>query len=153
MKHKITSQTKVVRNRLQSHSARQRQKKPTGPKILRIFNHVGILSNRPPGTAGLPFIKSSNTEHFFRKCSDDGQHSAQLELINRNPENWESLSTMAELPLLAVRSALIKTCHLKPSAPSARVPHSQKSNFINKPPAPAAAPIAANIHKNQKSYQ
>lgn len=27
---------------------------------LRVFDHVGLLCNKPTGTAGLPFIQSSN---------------------------------------------------------------------------------------------
>jgi hypothetical protein len=32
------------------------KKKPTWLKTLKGFNHVGLLVNEPPGTAGLPFI-------------------------------------------------------------------------------------------------
>lgn len=32
------------------------------------FNHVGLLLNQPPGTAGLPFNKSSELE--FRELTE-----------------------------------------------------------------------------------
>jgi hypothetical protein len=35
---------------------RRKQKKTTRPNTQRVFGRVGLLANRPPGTAGLPFI-------------------------------------------------------------------------------------------------
>jgi hypothetical protein len=35
--------------------SRQAQKKADAAKHPKVFNHVGLLFNEPPGTAGLPF--------------------------------------------------------------------------------------------------
>ena len=41
-------------------SRRRRQKKADVGDHPEVFGHVGLLVDRPPGTAGLPFIKSSD---------------------------------------------------------------------------------------------
>ncbi len=38
------------------------KKKPTWPNPLKGFDHVGLLFNQPPGTAGLPFNESSEIQ-------------------------------------------------------------------------------------------
>jgi hypothetical protein len=38
------------------------QKKADVAKHPKVLKHVGLLFNEPPGTAGLPFIKSSENE-------------------------------------------------------------------------------------------
>ena len=41
-------------------SRRRRQKKADVGDHPEVFGHVGLLVDRPPGTAELPFIKSSD---------------------------------------------------------------------------------------------
>jgi hypothetical protein len=41
-----------------------------------VFDHVGLLSNEPPGTAGLPFIQSSDIgADWFLRLRDDVHHN------------------------------------------------------------------------------
>jgi hypothetical protein len=40
--------------------ASPKAKKADVGKHPEVFGHVGLLVNRPPGTAGLPFIKSTD---------------------------------------------------------------------------------------------
>jgi len=37
------------------HAARKETKKADAAKYLEAFDHVGLLVDRPPGMAGLPF--------------------------------------------------------------------------------------------------
>jgi hypothetical protein len=39
-----------------------------------VFDHVGLLVNGPPGTAGLPFIQSSDDSEINDSCEQENSH-------------------------------------------------------------------------------
>jgi hypothetical protein len=43
-------------------NAREGEKKPTWRNTAKVFDHVGLLVNEPPGSAGLPFTQSPDFE-------------------------------------------------------------------------------------------
>ena len=67
-------------------------KKADVAKHPKVLNHVGLLCNEPPGTAGLPFIKSSDSNcdrsrikrhHWLRTSSTGPRMNAYLHLQRR----------------------------------------------------------------------
>jgi hypothetical protein len=61
----------------------QVKKKADAGKHPKVLNHVGLLFNEPPGTAGLPFIKSSeNLDRSRRNAYSDPAHYYTIHYID-----------------------------------------------------------------------